>query len=61
VRELTPLTPDLESVFLELTGGAQVPRQVDEAGHSGAGPAGDPDDRHIDLGTVAAEGQEAKA
>ena len=34
VTELTPLTPDLESVFLELTGTAPqpgVPRQVDEA------------------------------
>jgi ABC-2 type transport system ATP-binding protein len=32
VRELTPLTPDLESVFLELTGTAPtagIPRQVD--------------------------------
>lgn len=29
VRELTPLTPDLESVFLELTGGAPpVPQQA---------------------------------
>jgi len=34
VTELTPLTPDLESVFLELTGTAPqpgAPRQVDEA------------------------------
>jgi ABC-2 type transport system ATP-binding protein len=30
VSELTPLTPDLESVFLQLTG-ASAPRQVDEA------------------------------
>jgi ABC-2 type transport system ATP-binding protein len=35
VRELTPLTPDLESVFLQLTGsgsGPTRPRQVDDAG-----------------------------
>ncbi|MGI5145037.1 ATP-binding cassette domain-containing protein [Plantactinospora sp. CA-294935] len=34
LRELTPLTPDLESVFLELTGTRPrpgVPRQVDES------------------------------
>ncbi|MGC4856803.1 ABC transporter ATP-binding protein [Micromonospora sp. DT4] len=34
VAELTPLRPDLESVFLELTGAGEhpsVPRQVDEA------------------------------
>ncbi|KXK61518.1 ABC transporter [Micromonospora rosaria] len=34
VHELTPLRPDLESVFLELTGGPAhpaVPRQVDDA------------------------------
>jgi len=34
VRELVPLRPDLESVFLELTGGHEhvaVPRQVDGA------------------------------
>ena len=34
VSELTPLTPDLESVFLELTGTAPQPgehRQVDDA------------------------------
>ncbi|MFC7547482.1 ABC transporter ATP-binding protein [Plantactinospora sp. GCM10030261] len=38
LTELTPLTPDLESVFLELTGAAAVPdlpRQVDVAGHDG--------------------------
>jgi ABC-2 type transport system ATP-binding protein len=43
VSELTPLTPDLESVFLQLTGTTPepgVPRQVDEA----AGPG------TIDLG-----------
>ncbi|MER5453951.1 ABC transporter ATP-binding protein [Micromonospora sp. NPDC002389] len=47
VRELTPLRPDLESVFLDLTGApgpAGVPRQVD-------GTADDPTvGREIDLG-----------
>ncbi|RKN19998.1 ATP-binding cassette domain-containing protein [Micromonospora musae] len=50
VRELTPLRPDLESVFLELTGeGAhpEVPRQVD----SGAR------DRVIELDTGVGEGR----
>ncbi|MGX7670467.1 ATP-binding cassette domain-containing protein [Plantactinospora sp. DSM 117369] len=44
LRELTPLTPDLESVFLELTGTRPrpgVPRQVDESVLPGA-PAHDP-------------------
>ncbi|MCZ7420527.1 MULTISPECIES: ATP-binding cassette domain-containing protein [unclassified Micromonospora] len=49
VRELTPLRPDLESVFLELTGAPAhpgVPRQVD-----GSTPAGGPAaDQEIDLG-----------
>ncbi|MFY1574810.1 ABC transporter ATP-binding protein [Verrucosispora sp. WMMD703] len=49
VRELTPLRPDLESVFLELTGTPAhpgVPRQVD-----GSAPPGDPAaDQEIDLG-----------
>ncbi|GAB3800744.1 ABC transporter ATP-binding protein [Micromonospora zhanjiangensis] len=48
VRELTPLTPDLESVFLELTG-ARVPRQVDDAG----GPPGT--DGHVELGPTTPE------
>ncbi|MEV4659229.1 ATP-binding cassette domain-containing protein [Micromonospora sp. NPDC049301] len=43
VDELTPLRPDLESVFLELTGAGghpSVPRQVDDAGlPAGAGDA----------------------
>ncbi|MEU7839510.1 ATP-binding cassette domain-containing protein [Micromonospora sp. NPDC049114] len=47
VSELTPIRPDLESVFLELTGGGEhpsVPRQVDDwARPSGA------DDAVIDL------------
>ncbi|SCF33217.1 ABC-2 type transport system ATP-binding protein [Micromonospora viridifaciens] len=45
VRELIPLRPDLESVFLELTGTTphpMVPRQLD-------GPAAGPDDVVIDL------------
>ncbi|MEU2611233.1 ATP-binding cassette domain-containing protein [Micromonospora sp. NPDC007271] len=45
VRELVPLRPDLESVFLELTGTTPhptVPRQPD-------GPVADPDDVVIDL------------
>ncbi|NJP33776.1 ABC transporter ATP-binding protein [Micromonospora thermarum] len=48
VRELTPLRPDLESVFLELTGPAghpAVPRQVDGSPESGA----DARDGEIDL------------
>ncbi len=48
VRELTPLRPDLESVFLELTGPGDapaVPRQVD--GSPGAGA--EPEDVSIDL------------
>ncbi|HEX8629748.1 MAG TPA: ATP-binding cassette domain-containing protein [Catenuloplanes sp.] len=36
VRELTPLTPDLEAVFLDLTG-ADAPRQVDDIRASGPG------------------------
>ncbi|RLP92880.1 ATP-binding cassette domain-containing protein [Micromonospora sp. BL4] len=43
VGELTPLRPDLESVFLELTGAGghpSVPRQVDDSGRPpGAGDA----------------------
>ncbi|MEH0818661.1 MULTISPECIES: ABC transporter ATP-binding protein [unclassified Micromonospora] len=42
VRELTPIRPDLESVFLELTGTAPhptMPRQVGEAALPGEGPA----------------------
>ncbi|TDB84647.1 ABC transporter ATP-binding protein, partial [Micromonospora fluostatini] len=49
VHELTPLRPDLESVFLELTGGSAppaVPRQVDDA------QAGD---RVIELEATAAD------
>ncbi|MFJ8577408.1 ABC transporter ATP-binding protein [Micromonospora sp. NPDC093277] len=45
VRELVPLRPDLESVFLELTGTTPhptVPQQLD-------GPPADPDDVVIDL------------
>ena len=48
VRELVPLRPDLESVFLELTGSTPhpaVPRQVDGSGRPDAGP----DDMVIDL------------
>ncbi|MEU7590800.1 ATP-binding cassette domain-containing protein [Micromonospora sp. NPDC049230] len=48
VGELTPLRPDLESVFLELTGAyaqPSVPRQVDDS----ALPAGGQDDAVIDL------------
>ncbi|MET8277428.1 ABC transporter ATP-binding protein [Micromonospora sp. NPDC005174] len=48
VAELTPLRPDLESVFLELTGAGEhpsVPRQVDEA----AGPRGADGTPVIDL------------
>ncbi|AVT37222.1 ATP-binding cassette domain-containing protein [Plantactinospora sp. BB1] len=44
LRELVPLTPDLESVFLELTGTRPrpgVPRQVDESVLPGA-PTSDP-------------------
>ncbi|AVT32320.1 ABC transporter [Plantactinospora sp. BC1] len=44
LRELVPLTPDLESVFLELTGTRPrpgVPRQVDESVLPGA-PTNDP-------------------
>ncbi|MGQ5262278.1 ABC transporter ATP-binding protein [Micromonospora sp. ZYX-F-536] len=47
VGELTPLRPDLESVFLELTGAGQpwVPRQVDDP----ALPPGGQGDAVIDL------------
>ncbi|MEH1165358.1 ATP-binding cassette domain-containing protein [Micromonospora sp. CPCC 205539] len=48
VSELTPLRPDLESVFLELTGSGghlSVPRQVDGSGR----PPGDPSNASIDL------------
>ncbi|MGK5519947.1 ABC transporter ATP-binding protein [Micromonospora sp. URMC 107] len=41
VRELTPLRPDLESVFLELTGAAghpALPRQVDDSVLPDGGP-----------------------
>ncbi|PWR08693.1 ABC transporter [Micromonospora acroterricola] len=43
VGELTPLRPDLESVFLELTGAAghpSVPRQVDDSGLPPGGAGG---------------------
>jgi ABC-2 type transport system ATP-binding protein len=42
VTELTPLTPDLEHVFLELTGTMPDPghpRQIDDPPHPGATPA----------------------
>ncbi|MGK5738743.1 ABC transporter ATP-binding protein [Micromonospora sp. URMC 103] len=62
VRELTPLRPDLESAFLELTGeltgedgDPALPRQVDGAGASGT-PRGD---AVIDLGAVAGRGGDA--
>ncbi|MCW3815430.1 ATP-binding cassette domain-containing protein [Micromonospora sp. DR5-3] len=58
VRELIPLRPDLESVFLELTGTTPhpaVPRQVDGS----VRPAGHPDDVVIDLD--ARENQEVDA
>ncbi|WP_328339372.1 ABC transporter ATP-binding protein [Micromonospora sp. NBC_00421] len=47
VRELTPIRPDLESVFLELTGGAAPPRQTDgtapdDVPPDGVGSAGEP-------------------
>ncbi|GAA3727416.1 ABC transporter ATP-binding protein [Plantactinospora mayteni] len=45
LRELTPLTPDLESVFLELTGTRPhpgVPRQVDDSVRPNAAPTDDP-------------------
>ncbi|WP_433390937.1 ABC transporter ATP-binding protein [Micromonospora sp. KLBMP9576] len=48
VRELTPLRPDLESVFLELTGAAAhptLPRQVDDS----VLPDGGPRETVIDL------------
>ncbi|MFJ6195538.1 ABC transporter ATP-binding protein [Micromonospora sp. NPDC092111] len=48
VRELTPIRPDLESVFLELTGTAPaptLPRQADGSVPSGEGP----DDPMIEL------------
>ncbi|MFB9234159.1 ATP-binding cassette domain-containing protein [Plantactinospora siamensis] len=54
VTELTPLTPDLESVFLELTGAPATPdgpRPVDEAGRRGGDRDGDGDGL-IDLGAV---------
>ncbi|MFC6017667.1 ABC transporter ATP-binding protein [Plantactinospora solaniradicis] len=58
LRELTPLTPDLESVFLELTDTrprAGVPRQVDES----VLPAATRDDaRQI---TVAVDDEEARS
>ena len=54
VRELTPLTPDLESVFLELTGTRPrpgVPRQVDQS----VLPTPAPDAPPIDLGPTATD------
>ncbi|MEV1332038.1 ATP-binding cassette domain-containing protein [Micromonospora costi] len=55
VRELTPLRPDLESVFLELTGEGvhpTLPRQVDGSGPPGGVP---PQGGEIDLGTVGSD------
>ncbi|MEV0211915.1 ATP-binding cassette domain-containing protein [Micromonospora sp. NPDC050695] len=49
VGELTPLRPDLESVFLELTGAGEhpsVPRQVDQAGPP-SGAEGEPIDLDV--------------
>ncbi|MEV0806567.1 ABC transporter ATP-binding protein [Micromonospora sp. NPDC050200] len=58
VRELTPIRPDLESVFLELTGTAPhptLPRQVGEAALPGEGPA----EPMIDLDVTAGRGVDA--
>ncbi|WP_446213047.1 ATP-binding cassette domain-containing protein [Micromonospora sp. IBSANI012] len=58
VRELTPIRPDLESVFLELTGTAPhptLPRQVGEAALPGEGP----DAPMIDLDVTAGRGVQA--
>ncbi|MEU5941212.1 ABC transporter ATP-binding protein [Micromonospora sp. NPDC047548] len=58
VRELTPIRPDLESVFLELTGTAPhptLPRQVGEAALPGEGPA----EPMIDLDATAGRGVDA--
>ncbi|MFC8614816.1 ATP-binding cassette domain-containing protein [Micromonospora purpureochromogenes] len=58
VRELTPIRPDLESVFLELTGTAPhptLPRQVGEAALPGEGP----DAPMIDLDATAGRGVQA--
>ncbi len=57
VRELTRLTPDLESVFLQLTGTDPqpgVPRQVDHSVRPG--PAGP----EIDLGSMASDNEGAQ-
>jgi ABC-2 type transport system ATP-binding protein len=51
VSELTPLTPDLESVFLQLTGTTPdpgAPKQVDDAIRPDPKPVGDP----IQPGTI---------
>ncbi|MEV6799890.1 ATP-binding cassette domain-containing protein [Micromonospora rifamycinica] len=40
VRELTPIRPDLESVFLELTAAPAPPRQADGTTPGGTGTAG---------------------
>ncbi|MGK5442274.1 ABC transporter ATP-binding protein [Micromonospora sp. URMC 105] len=58
VRELTPIRPDLESVFLELTGTTPhptLPRQVGEAALPGEGPA----EPMIDLDVTAGRGVDA--
>ncbi|MGN9893004.1 ATP-binding cassette domain-containing protein [Micromonospora sp. L31] len=58
VRELTPIRPDLESVFLELTGTAPhptLPRQVGEAALPGEGP----DASMIDVDVTAGRGVQA--
>ncbi|MEV0722805.1 ABC transporter ATP-binding protein [Micromonospora purpureochromogenes] len=58
VRELTPIRPDLESVFLELTGTAPhptLPRQLGEAALPGEGP----DASMIDLDVTAGRGVQA--
>ncbi|MEV4478929.1 ABC transporter ATP-binding protein [Micromonospora coxensis] len=57
VRELTPIRPDLESVFLELTGTAPhptLPRQAGEPALPGEGP-----EPMIDLDATAGRGVEA--
>lgn len=60
VRELTPLRPDLESVFLELTGTDPhpvVPRQVDDS----VLPDDGPDGRTINLDVTVGDAREAGA
>jgi ABC-2 type transport system ATP-binding protein len=75
VRELTPLTPDLESVFLQLTGAAgpdEPPHQLDEPVRpAGSGPPTDPHEsawrepdpssQPIDLGQISGDHEETKA